>query len=205
MRLFSIVSAAAVAVAALAITSDALAQRNRGQAASVVVVNSQRVLAESAVGRDMTAKLQQVRTQIGAEAQALQPERQSIEQEMGRLQNSLRNQSQEQIRNNAQVQAVAQRQQQLQQRAQTLQGDLQCSELLALREINRVVQPIVRSNMQSRGAGVVLDAGSVTEVAAEYDITSTVIQQLDANQATRSVNVSRHSISECQGQQPPAQ
>jgi Skp family chaperone for outer membrane proteins len=171
----------------------------------VVVVNSQRVLAESAVGRDMTAKLQQVRTQISGEAQALAPERQSIEQEMQRLQNTLRNQSQEQIRNNSQVQAVAQRQQQLQQRAATLQGDLQCSELLALREINRVVQPIVRSAMQSRGAGVVLDAGGVTEVAPEYDITSTVIQQLDANQATRTVNVARHSVSECQGQQAPAQ
>ncbi len=199
MRLFSIVSAAAVAVAALSITSDALAQRNRG--ASVVVINSQRVLAESAVGRDMTAKLQQVRTQIGGEAQALAPERQSIEQELSRLQNSLRNQSSEQIRNNSQVQAVVQRQQQLQQRAAGLQGDLQCSELLALREINRMVSPVVRTVMQQRGAAVVLDSSSATEFTPEVDITATVIQQLDGNQATRTVNVARHAVSECQAQQ----
>ena len=204
MRLFSIVSAAAIAVAALSITSDALAQRNRGnnQSASMVVVNSQRVLAESAIGRDMAAKLQTVRTQINTDAQALGPERQSIEQEMQRLQTTLRNQSPEQIRNNPQAQAVAQRQQALQQRAQTLQGDMQCSELMALREINRIVQPVVRSVMQSRGAGIVLDASSVSEVSPEYDVTSAVIQQLDGNEATRTINVARHSVAECQAQQP---
>lgn len=210
MRLFSIVSAAAIAVAALSITSDALAQRNRGnnQSASMVVVNSQRVLAESAIGRDMAAKLQTVRTQINTDAQALGPERQSIEQEMQRLQTTLRNQSAEQIRNNPQAQAVAQRQQALQQRAATLQGDMQCSELMALREINRIVQPVVRSVMQSRGAGIVLDASSVSEVSPEYDVTSAVIQQLDGNEATRTINVARHSVAECQAQQPaqtPAQ
>ncbi len=210
MRLFSIVSAAAIAVAALSITSDALAQRNRGnnQSASMVVVNSQRVLAESAIGRDMAAKLQTVRTQINTDAQALGPERQSIEQEMQRLQTTLRNQSAEQIRNNPQAQAVAQRQQALQQRAATLQGDMQCSELMALREINRIVQPVVRSVMQSRGAGIVLDASSVSEVSPEYDVTSAVIQQLDGNEATRTINVARHSVAECEAQQPaqaPAQ
>lgn len=210
MRLFSIVSAAAIAVAAFSITSDALAQRNRGnnQSASMVVVNSQRVLAESAIGRDMAAKLQTVRTQINTDAQALGPERQSIEQEMQRLQTTLRNQSAEQIRNNPQAQAVAQRQQALQQRAATLQGDMQCSELMALREINRIVQPVVRSVMQSRGAGIVLDASSVSEVSPEYDVTSAVIQQLDGNEATRTINVARHSVAECQAQQPaqaPAQ
>jgi len=200
MRFVNIVSAAAIAVAALAVTSDAMAQR-RGQS-SIVVIDSQRVLTESAIGRDMQAKLQQVRTQINGEAQALVPERQSIEQEAQRLQGTLRNQSAEQIRNNAQAQALGQRQQQLQQRAAGLQGDLQCSELLAIREINRLVQPVVRSVMQSRGAGIVLDASNVTEFAPENDITATVIQQLDANQATRTVNVSRQPVSACQTQAP---
>ena len=205
MRLLSIVSAAAIAAAALGVASDASAQRNRGQAATGVVINYQRVLTESAVGRDLTAKLQQVRTQINTEAQALAPERQSIEQERARLANATRNQTAEQINNNPQVQALAQRQQQLQVRAQTLQGDLECTQLVALRDVRNQVIPIVRSVMQSRGAGFAVDSSNVLETLPEFDITSTVIQQLDANQSTRTANVSRRPVAECQAQQGAGQ
>jgi len=201
MRLLSIVSAAAIAAAALGVASDASAQRNRGQAATGVVINYQRVLTESAVGRDLTAKLQQVRTQINTEAQALGPERQSIEQERARLANATRNQSAEQINNNPQVQALAQRQQQLQVRAQTLQGDLECTQLVALRDVRNQVIPIVRSVMQSRGAGFAVDSSNVLETLPEFDITTTVIQQLDANQSTRTATVSRRPLAECQAPQ----
>jgi Skp family chaperone for outer membrane proteins len=203
MRLLSIVSAAAVALAAIAATPDAFAQRGRNnQATTAVVINYQRVLAESALGRDMATKLGQLRQQIGAEAQTLGPEQQSIEQEAQRLQNTLRNQSAEQIRNNPQAQALAQRQQQFQTRAATLQGDLECSQLIALRDFDRQVSPIVRSVMEARGAGVVLDANNVQMVLPQFDITTTVIQQLDQNEATRTANVTRRSVAECQQQQP---
>jgi Skp family chaperone for outer membrane proteins len=208
MRLLSIVSAAAVALAAVAATPDAFAQRNRNnQATTVVVINYQRVLAESALGRDMATKLGQLRQQIGAEAQTLAPEQQSIEREAQRLQNTLRNQSAEQIRNNPQAQALAQRQQQFQTRAATLQGDFECSQLLALRDFDRLVSPVVRSVMEARGAGVVLDANNIQLVLPQFDITTTVIQQLDQGQSTRVAAVARHSVAECQGQaqQQPAQ
>jgi Skp family chaperone for outer membrane proteins len=199
MRLLSIVSAAAVALAAVAVTSDASAQR-RGQAASVVVVNYQRVLAESALGRDLATKLNQVRTQIGGEAQSLAPEAQSIEQEARRLQNSLRNLSQEQLSNNPQVQALAQRQQQLNARSAALQGDFECTQLIALRDARNQIMPIVRTIMQQRNAGLVLDSTQALEVREDYDITSTVIQQLDQNAATRTAAVARRPVAECQGQ-----
>lgn len=205
MRLMGMVSAVALAAVALSFASEADAQRNRGQSAAAVVVNYQRVVAESALGRDLQTKLQGVRTQITTEAQALAPEAQSIQQEAQRLQNGTRNLSPEQIRNHAtwgpQFQAFAQRRQQHEARAASLQGDMQCTELVSLREFDRVVSPIIRGIMQQRGAGVVLDAGNVNYVAPEYDITNTVIQQLDQNQATRTANVTRHGVAECQGQQ----
>ncbi len=207
MRLLSILSATAVAVAAIAVTSDASAQRNRnnGQATTSVVINYQRVLAESAIGRDLQAKLQTVGQQLSAEAQTLAPEQQSIEQEAQRLQGSTRNQTPEQLRNNPQVQALAQRQQALQARAAALQGDMECTSLLSRLEVNRLVEPVVRSVMQSRGAGIVIDASNVSVSSPEFDITATVIQQLDANQATRTVNVTRRPVAECQNQQAAAQ
>lgn len=206
MRLLSIVSAAAVAVAAVAATPDAFAQRGRNQATTAVVINYQRVLAESALGRDMATKLGQLRQQFGAEAQSLTPEQQSLEQERQRLAQASRNMSAEQIRNSStlapQFERFQQRLQQFQVRSQTLQGDLECSQLIALRDFDRQVSPVVRSVMESRGAGVVLDANNVQLVLPQYDITNTVIQQLDQSEATRTAAVARHSITECQPQQP---
>ncbi|GIK48121.1 MAG: OmpH family outer membrane protein [Hyphomonadaceae bacterium] len=204
MRLLSIAAAAAIAVAAFGVTTDAFAQRGRNQSTTAVVINYDRVLTESAIGRDLATKLQQVRTQINAEAQALAPEQQSIEQEAQRLQNTLRNRSAEQIRNDPQAQALAQRQQQLQTRAASLQGDMECTRLISLRDVELQIDPIVRSVMQSRGAGIVVDARTVNQFAPEFDITAAVIQQLDGNQATRTANVTRRPVAECSGQQQPA-
>lgn len=202
MRLMSVLSAAALAAAVFVLPSDADAQR-RGQGASVVVLNVQRVIAESALGRDMAARLDQVRQQVLQEAQALQPEGQSIEQELQRLRESTRNMSAEQIRNSStygpQFESVQQRLAQFQQRGQVLQGDFECSQIFALRDLERQLSPVVRSVMESRGAGVVLSSASVQYASPDQDITQAVIQQLD--QTARTATVARHSVSECQAQQ----
>lgn len=205
MRLMSIVCAGAVAATAIALTPDAFAQR-RGQGGGILVLNYQRVIQESALGRDMGAKLQQVGAQLSAEAQTLTPERQSIEQEAQRLQGSLRNQTPQQLSANPQVQALAQRQQQLNARAQGLQGDLECSQLIALRDVRNQIMPIVRAVMEQRRAVAVFDASAALEVSSDSDITTTVIQQLDQNAATRTANAARHAVAECAAQQQaPAQ
>lgn len=210
MRLMSIFSAAAVAVAVTAVAApDALAQRNRNQAAGAVVLNYERVLAESALGRDLQQKLNQVRSQIGAEAQGLQPEGQAIEQERERLTTATRSMTPQQIQNSAtyrpQFEQLAQRLQQFQLRGQTLQGDFECTQLISLRDFRVQAEPVIRSVMQSRGAGVVVNAGSAQLYQPDADITTAVIQALDGNQATRTAAVSRRAISECQPQQPAQQ
>lgn len=212
MRLLSIFSAAALAAAAIVVAPDASAQRNRNQASTVVVVDYGRIVADTLLGRDMTAKLDQVRQQIGTEAQSLAPEQQSIEQERQRLAQASRNLSPEQIRNNStlapQFERFAQRLQQFQVRSQTLEGDLQCSQLIALRDLERQITPVLESTMQARGAGVAIDARNVSHSLPNYDITQTVIDALNNNAATRTATVARHSVRECapqQAQQPQQQ
>jgi Skp family chaperone for outer membrane proteins len=207
MRVVSLFSAAALAVAAVSVSSDALAQRNRGnsQATQAVVINYSRVAGESVLGRDLQAKLAALRQQFQTEAQALAPEQQSLEQEGARLAQTTRNMTQEQLRANASVQQYAQRRQAFDQRAAALRGDMECSQLISLRDFDRQVGPIVQSVMTSRGAGIVIDASNTTSFDPNFDITATVIQQLDQNQNTRVANVARHAASECQGQQQPAQ
>jgi hypothetical protein len=77
---------------------------------------------------------------------------------------------------------------------------MQCTQAVALRDFDRQISPIIRSIMESRGAGVVLDSRNTQLALPEYDITTTVIQQLDQNQATRTAAVARHPVAECQGQ-----
>jgi Skp family chaperone for outer membrane proteins len=192
------------------VSSDALAQRNRGQSTTSVVINYQRVAAESVIGRDLQAKLAGLRQQFATEAQSLSPEQQSLEQERNRLAQASRNMSPEQIRNSStlapQFEQFSQRMQQFEGRANALRGDLECSQMIALRDFDRQVSPIVRQVMEGRGAGIVIDASNVTTSSPEFDITNTVIQQLDQNPNTRAANVARHGVAECQAQQPaPAQ
>jgi Skp family chaperone for outer membrane proteins len=209
MRLLSIVSCAALAAAVL-VAPDASAQRGgrNNQATTMVVLNYQRLLAETALGRDMAAKLQQVRAQVGAEAQALAPEQQSLAQESQRLNALRRNRTDEQVRADAalapQFQALAQRAQQFEARAQSMRGDLECTQALAVREFDRQASPIIRSVMEQRGAGAVFDTSAILQHLPQFEITNTVIQQLDQNPATRTANVTRHALAECQAQ-PPAQ
>lgn len=205
MRLFGYVAAATLAVAAMGVSADAFAQRNRGQSGTIVVLNYQRVLAESALGRDMGAKLGQIRQQVAQEAQALQPEGASLEQERQRLAQASRNMSPDQIRNSStlapQFEQFSQRLQQFQARQQGLQGDFECSQAIALRDFERLALPIVQSVMESRGAGVVLDTSGIVRSTPDLEITNTVIQQLDQNPATRTATVARHPVATCAPQQ----
>ena len=213
MRVVSLLSAAALAVAAVSVSSEAMAQRNRGggQATTAVVINYQRVAADSVLGRDLQAKLVALRQQFQTEAQSLQPEQQSRQQERERLAAASRNMTPQQIQNSStlapQFQQFQQRLQQLEGRARGLEGDLPCSQLIAMRDFDRQVSPIVQSVMGSRGAGIVIDASNTTSFDPNFEITATVIQQLDQNQNTRVANVARHAASECQAPagQAPAQ
>jgi len=198
MRLTKLVLATAVSAVVLVSAPGAFAQRNN--AASDVVVNYQRVIGESAMGRDMSTKLQGVGAQIQQQAQAMQSEGQAIETEEQRLQTATRGMTPAQVRANStltsQIQALQTRAQQFQTRRQALQGDFQCTQIIALREFQNRTNPIVRSVMQSRGAGVVVDTGSTQMFDPTMDVTNTVIQQLDA--ASRTATVARHAVAECQ-------
>jgi len=198
MRLTKLALATAVAAVALGSAPGAFAQRSN--AASVLVVNYQRVVAESALGRDMSTKLQGVGSQIQQQDQAMQSEGQAIEAEDQRLATATRGMTAAQVQANAtlrpQLQALQQRAQQFQARRQALRGDFQCTQIIALRDFQTRTTPVIRTIMASRGAGVVVDAGSAQVFDPNTDITNTVIQQLD--QAARTATVARHSVSECQ-------
>lgn len=206
MRLLGIIGATALAAAALGVATDATAQRNRNNnAATAVVFNYQRLVAESNAGRGMSSALQAIGQQISQEMQALAPEQQSLQQEQQRIEQLTRNMNAEQRRGNSQVQAFAQRAQQFQTRRAQLEGDMECSRALALRSFNEQLLPILRQVAEARGAGIVVDASTVHYNAPQVDITSDVLQR--ANTSIPSVSVTRRPYTECiqQQQQPSGQ
>ncbi len=204
MRLLGILGAVALAAAAIGVATDAAAQRNRNNAATVVVFSYQRLVAESNAGRSMSSALQGVAQQINQELQALGPEGQSLQQEQARIEQLTRNMTAEQRRNNSQVQAFAQRAQQFQTRRAQLEGDLECTRALALRAFNDQLRPILQQTAEARGAGIVLDSGSAFYNAPQFDVTNDVLQRVNAS--VPSISVTRRPYNECvQQQQAPSQ
>jgi hypothetical protein len=100
------------------------------------------------------------------------------------------------------LRALETRAQQFQARSQALQGDMECTQALTLRDFDAQVRPLIRTAMEQRSANVVVDSSNALIFQPDADITNTVIQQLDQNQATRVANVSRRPLSQCQTQQP---
>jgi len=206
MRFLNTVCAIAVAAIAVAVSSDASAQR-RGdnRATSVVVFDYQRLLAESTAGRGMATSLQAIGQQIAQETQALAPEVQSLQQEQQRIEQLVRNMTPEQRRDNSQVQAFAQRYQQVQGRRAQLEGDFECTRAVALRAFDQQISPVVRQVMEGRGAGVVLDTNATQMHSPQFDVTNEILERV--NQSVPSVTVTRRPYTECMPQQaaPPAQ
>jgi Skp family chaperone for outer membrane proteins len=201
--------AVAVAATAIAMSTEASAQRrgDNNRSTSVVLFNYQRVLTESNAGRAMTASLQAIAQQIQQEAQALAPELQSLQQEQQRIEQLTRNMSAEQRQGNSQVQAFAQRYQQFQGRRAQLEGDFECSRAIAIRTFDEQISPVVRQVMEGRGAGVVLDTNATQMHAPQFDVTNEVLERV--NQSVPSITVTRRPYTECvaqqQGAAPPAQ
>lgn len=197
--------AAALAVAAVLAAPVAVAQQRGG---SVIVVNYQRVIAESALGRDMQTKLTAVGGQLQQEDTALAPEAQAIQTEETRLQTASRGKTPAQIQADPtlgpQWTALQTRVNTFQQRKQSLQGDAQCTRAMALRDFENASRPVLRSTMTARGAAVVIDASNTLTTDPNADATTAVIQALDQNQSTRTMNVALHRVAECQPPQGAA-
>lgn len=199
MRFLKPIFAAVALLAALGVAGPAAAQRGR-QAATVMIVDYQRIVASSDVGRDMTTKLNQINQQMQAE---LQPEAQAIQQEQQSIQQASANLSETQLRNNSalnqRAQAFTQRYEQFRVRNATMERDFNYTRAVTLNRFGEQIGPILREVMDARGAGVVVDASSVLLQGNGFDATDDVVQRL--NQRVRTIEVTRQAAPQQQQQQ----
>lgn len=198
MRPVQTILAAIAFLAAPALVAPAFAQT--AQSGTVIVVDGERILTQSAAGRDLQQRLQAITTQIQGE---LTPEQTALQTEQQALQTATQGQTQQQVQANTQlrtrIEAFNRRAETFRQRQMTAGRDLEYTRQQALIEFNRQITPILNEVMTARGASVVLDTNVASRMTANVDATADVLSRLD--QRVRTVNVTRQAAP-AQPQQP---
>ena len=192
MRLIKSVLAAAAFVAtffgaSLMSAPEAAAQASGG-AATVIVLDYERIVAQSAVGQNISQQFQQIGQAI---QQELAPEQQSLAQEQQRIAQSTQGMTAEQVRANSsltqQINQFNQRIEAFRNREIAARRDIEYTRQVTLAEFNQQITPYVRQVMEARGAGIVLDSSAAQLTLPAYDATADVVARLDQNMRTMTV------------------
>jgi outer membrane protein len=177
--------AAAATLAALPAVGVSTAHAQRLPAATIAVVDTDRIYRECTACRAAQTQLQSLGTQLQQRAQQLgapiETELQSIQQAAA----AARNQTGA-ARTTAE-QALQQRVQRLeaqrstaQQEVARLEQNLRSTQANVLQQINARLNPIITQQMTQRGANVALDVAATLAHAGTINITDPVLQALNA-------------------------
>lgn len=195
---------AAAALAAL----PATAQAQRAPAASILVVDTNRVLRECTACVAATAGLQAQQTAFQQRQQALagplQTEQQSIQQALqaaAALNGTARTNAENALR--PRIQAYQQREQSAAQELNTLQQNFESTRVHVSLQLNQRLQPIYTQIMNARGANLVISTDARLASVPALDVTNEVLAQL--NRAAPAVSITPLPPQQQQpGATPPA-
>jgi outer membrane protein len=168
---------AAMAAALLfvgALPAPALAQS--APAATIIVVDIERVVSQSAAGKAAMGEIQGKVTALQTRANALQGQ---LKTEADAIQAGQANKSLAGPALDTRVKAFGQKQQSAQQEVGRLENEIQRSRQFVLQQISDGVGPIVSQIMKERGANIALPKGATLQHAAALDVTTEVITRLD--------------------------
>jgi Skp family chaperone for outer membrane proteins len=192
------VTAAASLVATAASAQQAAAPSNPGPVIpGVCVYYNARLLAQSAAGQAVEARMQQLAQEVQGE---LQPYATAIQSEAQQLQTSGASLPAADLQSRRQ--ALQQRAQEAQQLEGTRENELRYTLAMQRQAITEAVSPILTALYQEKGCGLLLDRESVFMMNPAMDLTDTAIQRLNTALPTLSFN--RMAVPAQQSQQPAA-
>jgi Skp family chaperone for outer membrane proteins len=168
---------AAMAAALLitgALPAPALAQS--APAATIIVVDIERVVSQSAAGKQAMGEIQGKVTTLQTRANALQGQ---LKTEADAIQAGQASKSLAGPALETRVKAFGDKQQSAQQEVGRLENEIQRSRQFVLQQISDGVGPIVSQIMKERGANIALPKGATLQHAAALDVTTEVISRLD--------------------------
>jgi Skp family chaperone for outer membrane proteins len=167
---------AALAAALLitgALPAPALAQ---AAPAAIIVVDIERVVSQSAAGKQAMGEIQGKVTALQTRANALQGQ---LKTEADAIQAGQASKSLAGPALETRVKAFGEKQQSAQQEVGRLENEIQRSRQFVLQQISDGVGPIVSQLMKERGANIALPKGATLQHAAALDVTAEVISRLD--------------------------
>ena len=178
-----IILGAAIALSVGTSATPVLAQR--APAATIVVVERERVLRECTACRAAQPQIQALQTQLQQRQQALsapiQSEAQSIEQAATALRNqtgAARTTAETALQ--GRVQTLRQREQQANQELQQLELNYRSTLANVVQQIETRLNPIINQVMTQRGANLAMDVGVTYAHAPALNVTDQVLQLLNA-------------------------
>ena len=172
--------AAALGVA-LALGASAAAS---AQAAPIVIVNIDRVYADSAAGKyaiaQMKPQIDQLQQRQRSYQEQFQREGAGIQQQAAAPKPATPALVAQRERDlQAKVRDLQQREQTAQTELGTRQRQLQATNQSVIQQINDAMNPIVTTIMKEKGAIVAMPTGATLQAAASVDVTAEVISRLD--------------------------
>ncbi|HAQ36636.1 MAG: outer membrane chaperone Skp [Maricaulis sp.] len=187
-----------VAVAAVLAASFAPAQAQT----NVLIMNEERIVAESQVGQHIGTRMQAIRAEMDAELQALLT---PIQEENERLNAETASLTPEAIQARPdlmqRIQALNTQAQQAEALRQRLAQELQATQRQAMRPVLEALQAILQEVVTERGAQILIDRSAVVYADPSIDISDSAIERLNQRLPTTAVNRVRLP----QGEQQPAQ
>lgn len=194
MRLVSPSSflSAAVIAGALAAASATPAAAQAAAGAGIVVVDFSRVYSESLAGKDAQAKLKAIGEAVNKE---LQPEATALQAEQTALGPKFQGRTQEQIVEDlkkdkalaTKYEAFIQRSDKFMQLRQLRAQELQATNQKVLSDVLQASSPDVAAAMAAKNASIVLERRDIVTLAPAADISTDVINRLNARVKTMTV------------------
>ena len=159
----SLISAASISVA------------SAGTPASILIINSEQLFAQSKVGQNVREQIQKLSQQLQNESTKAED---SLKKEATKLRDQRALLKEEDFAKK--VQAFQQKEQETQQKFQEKSQALQIGANIARNKIEQAIRPIFADILKAHGANILLDQSNVLAGGVDLDVTAEAVKALDA-------------------------
>ncbi|RKQ71627.1 periplasmic chaperone for outer membrane proteins Skp [Litorimonas taeanensis] len=167
--------------AALCLSSAAMAQ-------TVLVVDSQKVISDSKVGKYVGQQIASIEKTASSEVQTKLT---SVQNKRKNLQTQYGTQTQQQLMQNAafksQLEQLLKDEQKFKEEYAKISQEMQITRQKAIVPVMKKFSEIVKAVRAERNASVILDRGQVLDLSAASDVTQTVLSRLNQQMTTTPV------------------
>lgn len=170
------VKAALAALMLAGISAPAVAQQLSPPV--IVIVDMERIVNESAAGKQAGTEIQGKVTALQSRGSTLQNQ---LKTEADAIQAGQANKTLAGPALDQRVQAFGQKQQQAQQEVGRLEQDIQRSRQYVIKQITDAANPIITTVMREKGANIALAEGATLQHTSSLDVTNDVIARLNTS------------------------